>query len=265
MAQFSNLYDDALHQELGSNDTSQLFTTVRRKHAINQGVREFVDLTECLTRRSTISCTQGTQEFNLNSSLVITNEDFLRVASEGPIFQVSDSNGPQQTFAGDDFLQKDIPFLDAAQPGWRSTVTGYPSGWYLRSSGGAHLFGLDRPLYLSTGSTETAQIVLPYVMRPSSMTADTAVPFTVGTQIRRDLDPYQMAPVHFAASELEKLRKDWDASDRQLQKFQGYVMRYLNATRPKGSRTVRTARPYFSLARQSRYAHGGVLTPYWYR
>ena len=257
MASFVDLYDNALHVELGTNDTSVLFTTARRKHAINEGLRQFADLTECLTRQSTIASTAGVQEFNLNSTTVLPAGDYLRVASQGPIFQISDSNGLQQTLAGDDFPQVSIPFLDNAS-GWRSTEAAYPTGWYLRSG---FIFGLTAPLYLSTSSTETAQILLPYVVNPSSMTADTAVPYTLDGLSRADLQPYHQALVHYAAHDLEKLRKDMDASDLQLKKFQGYIQRYLDANRPKGNRVVRTAVSYFARSRGG--DRGGPLAPWW--
>lgn len=265
MATFQSLYDDALHTELGTNDTSVLFTSARRKHAINEGLRQFADLTECLVRQSTLGTTNGTQEFNLNSTTVLPAGDFLRVASQGPVYQISDSNGIQQTLSGDLFPQASVPYLDNAQQGWRSTVTGYPTGWYLRLSGGALFFGLDRIVGLSTSSTETAEIILPYVANPSSMTADTSVPYTVAGLVRHDLQPYHQALVHYAAHDLEKLRKDPEASDRQLQKFQGYVQRYLDAKRPRGNRMVRSAVPYFRNARMGGRDRGGVLTPWWYR
>jgi hypothetical protein len=258
VATFSALYEDALHTELGTNDTSVLFTGARRKHAVNEGLRQFADLTECLVRQSTITATSNVQEYNLNSTLVLPAGDYLRVASQGPVFQTSDSNGLTRSLAGDDFLQVSIPFLDHAQSGWRSTVAAYPTGWYLRSSGGGLFFGLTSPLSLSTSSTETAQIILQYVANPSSLTADTSVPYTG----RNDLLPYHQALVHYAAHDLEKLRKDWEASDRQLKKFQGYVQRYLDAHRPKGSRTVRAAVSYFRRARGG-MDRGGLLAKWW--
>lgn len=264
MATFSNLYDDALHTELGTNDTAVLFTTARRKHAINEGLRQFADLTECAVRRSTITSSNGQQEYNLNSTTIIASGDFLRVASEGPIYQVSDSNGVSLTLTGDDFPQASIPYLDHAQSGWRSTVTGYPTGWYERMDGGARYFGLDRIVGLSTSSTETAKIILPYVAKPSSMTSDTDVPFTFSTNVRHDLQPYHQALVHFAAHRLELLRKDKEASQDQLKQFLGYVQRYKDMTRPRGNRVVRAAVQYFRRARGSR-DRGGIATPEWYR
>lgn len=260
MATFSALYDDALHTELGTNDTSVLFTGARRKHAINEGYRQFADITECFTAQSTISVSTGVQEIELS-----TLSNFARVAGQGPVFIISDSNGQQQVLAGNDFPQRDVPYLDGAQTGWRSTVTGYPSGWYLRDDGAHKYFGLDRRFDVSSGSTMTGKLILPWVQIPSSMTSDTDVPFKVGSLTRQDLLPYHTAIVHYAAHDLEKLRKDTDASDRQLQKFQGYISRFFGQMRPKGSRSVRTAVSYFRNARNRGGDRGGVLVPEWYR
>ena len=264
MATFGDLYQAALDTELGSNDSAVLFTTARRKHAINEGYRQFADLTECLIKQSTISCTNGQQEFNLLDSTVFGSTDFLRVSDQAPIFQVSNSNGLQQTYAGESFPQREVQWLDAAQPGWRSTVTGLPSAWYLRREAGVIYIGLDRPVGLSTGSTQTAKLIVPYVPTPSSLTSDTAVPFNFANVARSDLRPYQQALVHYAAHDLEKIRTDPEASDRQLQKFLGYVQRYVQATRPKGPRSLRTSKSYFQDARKGR-EETGLRGPWWYR
>ncbi len=263
MPTFKQLSKDDLHRELGTNDTQVLFTGARRRHAVNEGLRQFADLTECYTRQSTLACGASTQEFNLNSTDVIPGGDYLRVASQGPFFTISDSNGVRQTLTGNQFPQVSVPYLDNAASGWRSTVTAYPTGWYLRSSGGALIFGLDHPLYLSTGSTETASLTIPYVANPSSMTSSGQIPFTLGGLVRTDLVMYHQALVHYAAHDLEKLRKDPEASDRQLKKFLGYVGRYVSAMRPKGNHVVRSAVPYFSRARGRGRDRGGLLAPPW--
>lgn len=260
MPTFQQLSKDDLHRELGTNDTQVLFTGARRRHAVNEGLRQFADLTKCLTRRSTIAVSTSAQEYDLNSSAIIADRDFLEVAAEGPSFTISDSNGQYLTLAGNDFPQVSIPYLDNAESGWRSTVASYPTGWYLRDDGGAKYIGLPNPVYLSTGSTQTAKIVLPYVALPSSMVSSTDAPYTVGGVTRHDLVMYHQALVHYAAHDLEKLRKDPEASDRQLKRFQGYVQRYLDAKRPKGNRVVRTAVPYFSRARRRGMDRGGLPT-----
>src|SRR5688500_18670360 len=138
MPQFSQLWGDDLTTELGTNDTSVLFTDARRKHAINQGYRQFADLTECFVQRSTVTVSSSAQEFNLNSSATLSGSSgFLRLAGEGPVYIKTDTSGNQQIYAGEDFPQRAIPYLDSAEPGWRSTESpGDPTGWYLRDAGG---------------------------------------------------------------------------------------------------------------------------------
>lgn len=262
MAQFSQLWGDDLTTELGTSDTLVLFTDARRKHAINQGLRQFADLTECFIRRSTITVSSSAQEFNLTSSSVLAGSSgFLRIASEGPAYIVTDTAGHQQIFAGEDFPQREIPFLDSADPGWRSTESpGRPSGWYERENGGQKLFGLDRPADVST--SESAELVIPFVAEPSSMTSDTAIPFAVSTNYRRDLTPYHQGLVHYAAHQMEKLRRDDERADKQLQQFMGYVVRYNQANRKKGTNGVRTARSYFKNAQRSGMGDGETA-PWW--
>ena len=264
MANFETLYSDALDVELGSNDSAVLFTTARRKHAINEGYRQFVDLTECLTRQSTVTVSSATQEYNLLSTTVLPGGDFDRMAGQGPVYQTFDSNGSlSQTIAGDDFPQRSVTWLDAADNGWRSTEAGTPTAWYLLPNGGQLLFGLSCPPDIS--SNETAQLIIPYVPVVSSMISTGDQPFTVGSTYRADLRNYQQALVHYAAHDLEKLRKDQQASDMQLQKFLGYVQRYLGMTGPKGGQSLRAQKSYF---RDARYGHGDLgnpRAPWWYR
>jgi len=259
---FGDLYMDALDTELGSNDSAVLFTTARRQHAINEGVRQFCDLTECLKQRSTITVSSSAQEFDLNSTTVIAGGDFVRIADEGPAFKKYDTAGTAiLTLAGSrDFPQREVPWLDAAEAGWRSTNVGMPQSWYLRDDAGAFYFGLDCPVDVST--SETAELIVPYVARPSSMTAEADIPFVLNGSARRDLNEYAQAAVHFAAHRLEKLRKDKEASDSQLQTFLGYVQRFLQAKRPKGPRSVRTAKSYFNDAMRGRVAEG-ERGPWW--
>src|SRR6185369_12248224 len=95
---------------------------------------------------------------------------------------------------------------------------------------------------------------IPYVAKPPILasTDATVEPFTYGGQCRLDLRLYHKAAVHYAAHQLEKLRRDDQASDRQLQKFMGYVTRYLQSMRQKGGTALGFARTYFrrSLGRE---------------
>lgn len=263
MPAFSQLWGDDLTTELGTNDTSVLFTDARRKHAINQGYRQFADLTECFVKRSSITVSSSAQEFNLNSSSVMAGSSgFLRIAGEGPAYIKTDTAGNQQIFAGDDsFPQRAIPFLDASDEGWRSTQTpANPTGWYLRSSGGRLLLGFDCPADVST--SETAELIVPFVCNPSSMTSDTAIPFTESTNYRNDLYPYHQAFVHYAAHQMEKLRRDKEAAKEQMQLFMSYVQRYVQQNRKKGTNGVRTSRNYFKDAAR-RSAGYGIPAPWW--
>jgi len=264
MATFAALYTDAIDTELGTNDSQVLFTTARRKHAVNEGYRQFCDLTECVTKRSTVSVSSSAREFNLNSSLIIPGEDFLRIADEGPAFIKYDTAGTVLlTVAGDqDFPQREPQWLDSADQGWRSTNVATPTGWYERKDGGARYFGLDCPADVST--SETAELVIPYVPNPSSMTSDTDVPFTFSGLTRRDLVPYHQGLVHYAAHKLEKLRKDTEASDKQLTAFLGYVQRYIQAHRPKGPRAVRTSKSYFRDSQRGSHSQRSNFAA-WYR
>jgi len=264
---FLALYGDALDTELGTADSTILFTTARRKAAVNEGQRQFSDLTECLQKLSSVTVSSGGQSFNLLSTAILSGSSlapFLRMSKDGPVYITRDTSGtPQQIIAGDDFPQRSIAWLDAADPGWRSSNAGTPSAWCLQPGAGRLNFTLNTPADVST--SETAELLISYVYKPSSMTDDTHVPFRFSSLARTDLQPYEQALVHYAAHKLEKLRKDTEASQMQLQAFLGYVQRYVSATRPKGPRSIRASKSYFLDARRGGYEQGGPLAPWWYR
>ena len=259
MPQFSQLWGDDLTTELGTNDTNVLFTDARRKHAVNVGLRQFADLTECVVIQSTVTVSSSAQEFNLMSSAVLTGSSghrFTRIADQGPVYVKSDTAGNQQIIAGDDFPERKIPFLDAAQSGWRSTTPGDPQGWYQRGSSGAHYFGLDCPANVSTA--ETAELLVPWIPYLSSLTSDTSIPY-LGLS---NLFLFHQASVHYGAHLMEKLRRDDERADRQMQLFLGYVQRYNAQKQKKGPKAVRAAQSYFRNARGSREV-GSPLAPWW--
>src|SRR6185503_11225469 len=105
---FSSLYGARLDEELGTDDSTVLFTTARRKAAINKGMTEFAELTECLIRQSTITLTGGTAEYNLNSSLVIPGEDFLRLAKQQVEFRYIDASSNVTVLSGDNLPRRDL-------------------------------------------------------------------------------------------------------------------------------------------------------------
>lgn len=246
MATFASLYGTLLDYELGASDSAVLFLSAKRKAAVNEGLRQFSDLTECWVKTSTITCSNAVGEYNLLSTVNVPGGDFLRLSKQGPTFRHRDASSNWTYQAGDDFPRRDIPWLDAHASGWQDSTGGTPEAYYERDDGAARYVGLYPPPAIST--SEAANLLVPYVAQPSSLTADTHVPWSG----RTDLEPYHQALVHFAAHRLEKLRKDKQASESQLAAFMAYVQRFILARRPKHGRTIRPARAYFSEARRSR-------------
>ncbi len=252
MPQFSKLYSSKLDQELGTDDRI-LFTAARRKSAINLGLLQFADLTECLTRQSTVTSSHGVREYDLLSTVQMGgSSDFLRLSKQGPEYHFTDTGGHVTYVAGDQFPRRDIPWLNQNQSGWRASTAGTPGCYYERIDGGHRYFGVDTPPDIDSTAGESGQFVIPYVAKPAVLTSDTDVPFTVGTVTRSDLEPFHQGAVHFAASELEKLRVNTEASQMQLQIALGYVQRFVQTFRPKGGTQMRSVKSYFADARRSR-------------
>jgi hypothetical protein len=249
---FERLYKEELSLRLNNSDTSVLFTSTRRQVAIREAEEEFVDLTECLIKQSTVACSCNTAEYNLNSSAVLGGStDFIRWAKQGVEYHHVSSGGTLRTRAGDEFPRRDIPWLNRNLTDWResTTVTELPRAYYERTDGGSLILGLvDRP---DIGSSETGKLILPYVAKPETMTSSSAEPFTVvGGTARKDLAIYHKALPHYAAYKLLPLIGDKQGSQDELQQFLGYVARYTQAQRPKGGTHVTMARQYFRDSRR---------------
>lgn len=263
---FETLYAGQLDYELGSNDSVVLFTTARRKAAVNEGLREFAELTECWTRSATVTCSNAVGAYNLTSTVNVPGGDFVRLAVDGPEYRYTDASSNVTYTHGDDLPRRDVEWLNAHESGWRdSTGAITPQSYYLDADGGALSLGLYPPPTLSTTSTSGpyGALIVPYVARPSSLVDSTSIPYTDTSGVTRtDLVPFHQAIVHYAAHQLEKLRKDDAASDRQLTKFLAYVTRYVQSTRKKGGESIRPARSYFTAARNGR-GDGGPRAPWW--
>ena len=254
MPTFSSLYGNRLDRELGSADSTQLFTTARRKSAINEAQEEFARLTNCLERRSSITITGWTGDYDLNATSVISGQDFYEFAPRGVVFRYTDASSQIQELSGDDLIRRDPLWLDRYEPGWNvstwastTVMQQLPSVWYERLDGGARYLGFW-PVP-SSGSSASMEAFVTYQARPAAMTSDTNEPFMVNSSVRFDLRPYHQALVHYAAHQLEKLRRDDQASANQLQKFLGYVQQYLQAMRRKGGTSLTFARSYFKTSR----------------
>lgn len=256
---FAQLYTNRLDEELGTDDSTRLFTTARRKFGINEGIRQFADLTECYTKESSITCSNAVREYDLLSTVHTTAADFVRLAKQEPEYRLvsSGSSGSTQYVSGDDFQRTTVQWLDQYEPGWRQSTGGTPQYYYERTQGGKRFIGLHPPPKI--GSSQVGTLRVPYVARPSSLTSDTDVPFKDSTlATRNDLEPYHEAFAHYGAYRLEKLRMQKEESAQQLQAFLGLVQRFLGALRPKGGAMVKQAKSYFGAARSRGPAYSGL-------
>jgi hypothetical protein len=263
MAAFEQLWRTRLDVELNSVSTV-LFTGARRQQAINDGQAEFADLTECLVRQSSVTCSCNVTEYQLLSSGVLGGStDFVKLAPQGVEYHHTDSNGRLTQAAGpDDFPERPIQWRNRHDAHWRESTTPVqmPTGYYLRADGGNVYLGLNEPP--KVGSSEAASVIVPYVARPEPMTSSSAEPFTVNSSVRADLRIYHQALPHFAAYRLLPLQGKVQEAQAQLQVFLSYVTRYQQAQRPRGGQRVSFARDYFESARSG--ADGiGRTVPGW--
>lgn len=248
MTQFSSLYHTRLDEELGTDDSTVLFTTARRKAAVNRGAFEFANITQCLERRITFAISGGTAEYDLNSTTIIPDGDYNFLDKDGIEFRYTDASSHVTILARDSLPRRDIDWLNQNEPGWRlstvaSTTMQLPRYHYVRQDGASYLLGFTPTP--STGSSASASVMMSYIAQTPVMVNDTDQPFTFTSGVRSDLNTYHQALVHYAAHLLEKLRRDDQASDRQLQKFLGYVARYNQDQRIPGGRQIRQGRNYF--------------------
>jgi hypothetical protein len=250
MPNLSTLSGRLLTQELGSEDSTVLFTDARREAAIFDAIREFADLTECVIRLSSVTITGGVAEYDLHNSSIVASQDFVRFANDQAVeVHYTDASSHTTYLSGEALPERTVRWLDRHDPGWRDSTAissgmQTPTCFYRRVDGGRLYLGFY-PVP-STGSSASMKALVPYVAYPSVSTASTHVPFTdTNGNTRWDLRPYHQGLVHYAAHQLEKLRKDDQASDRQLQRFMGYVQRYLQSLRIKGGSAVTFARRYF--------------------
>ena len=248
MTQFSSLYGARLDRELGSDDRSVLFTTARRKAAINEAQQEFADLSECLTRQSTVTLTGGTAEYDLNSTSVIAGGDFARFSKEQVQVRYTDAAGTVTVLSGDDLPRREVGWLNRFEPGWQvstvaSSLMQLPQVYYERMDGGRRYLGFwPTP---STGSSASLIAIVPYVAQPTAMTSDTSEPFTVGGQVRADLRPFHQGLVHKAAGLLERFRRDAEAEQKQDSLFISYLPRFVAEARTKGGTMITATKNYF--------------------
>lgn len=248
MPTLGQLSKERLSVEL--NDVSTvLYTTARRQQAINDAQEEFADRTECLVRQMDIECSCNVTEYSLLGSTA-GSTDFVRFAKQGVEYLFTSSNGQVTQLAGDDFPERPIQYQNRMEPGWRGSTTPVktPSAWYRRQDGGNLLIGLYEPP--KVGSSETAVLRVPYVIAAQPMTSTTAVPFTLNSTVRTDLQVHHKALVHYAAYKLLPLIGDTQGAMTHLQLYDTYVTRYESQQRPRGGQRVTYATNYLQRARR---------------
>jgi hypothetical protein len=235
---FLELYGTELDRELGTSSTV-LFTTARRKAAINAAQLEWNERTECYTRSTTVALVDATQEYDLE---VIT--DFHRISAQGVSIRITDADANVRYIEGKDLDVTTVKELNEDEPGWRAVSAGTPTTVYERREGGVIYIGLHPAPSIDVGDTWV--LMVPYVAIPADMSADADQPFSVSAANNpiTSLRPYHRGLVHFAAYDLEKLRKDAQRGGLQFQLFESYVERYKASQKPKGGQVVRFATSY---------------------
>lgn len=246
---FLQLYGEGLDRELGSADSDQLFTTVRRKAAVNSAQLEFNKQTECFVRQGILTMVDDTANYDLETSGVISAQDFLWIAAQGAEYVYQNAAAQTTYLADKNFPRVDVPVLNREYPGWRlATKTSLPSSYHLFDDGGIQYFGLYPPPAVAVG--ESGRVFLPYVAKPVDMVGDSDEPYSVSTNPLSAIVPWHQALVHYAAALLEPLRKGYQAEQRQRGLFAGLVADYLQRQRPKGGQSIVAGRNYYREARR---------------
>lgn len=234
---FLELYGSGLDIQLASADT-QLFTTARRKQAIRDAELAFIRETGCTRKYGSISIVDGTAEYS-----VATFTDYLWFAdTERSSIRVKDADGNVRYIQGDDLKFVTPGWLDTFNPSWREMDAGTPTHQYLRVNGGVRYLGCwPAP---DVGAGETWSWVVPYVAKPDTLTDDTDVPFSFSNVELPGLEPFHQALVHYAAAQLEPLRKNYDAVKYQMGIFTGFVRRYLGIRADEQPGQIQLAHSY---------------------
>lgn len=234
---FLELYGAALDTELASSDRTQLFTTARRKKAVNDAVKNFVRQTGCTKIYGSISIVDNTGEYDLFAAF----SDYRRIAEPPSVKIVSGSN-TRYIQGPNDFPRRSPAELDRLDPGWKSASKGTPTSWYLKDDSGKQLLGMTPPPEVGA---DTWTFVVPYVADPTDMSADADLPFTIGGLVLPHLRHYHQALAHYAAALLEPLRKNYSGVQRQTQMYTGYVAQFFQQGSEDGQDQITMMRDYF--------------------
>jgi hypothetical protein len=247
---FDQLYGTELDRELGTADRTVRFTTERRKAAINAAQLEWVERTQCTTRQVPITLVHGQQEYDLDA----LSSDVINLSAQGVSIKIVGTTGTRY-LDGDDLEITSVNGLNAQNPNWRAESSGTPRAIYLRRDGGRAYLGFQPAVSVSGSDVWTALVGV--VVIPADLVSDADEPFTINGNPLRMLRPYHRALVHFAACDLEKLRKDAVREAAQLELWENYIIRYEAAQKPKNGQRVRMVKDY------RREAHKGSAPRHW--
>jgi len=241
---FAELYGEALHHELGSADVTELFTTVRRKAAINRAQREFARLTQCFVVELVQPITLGVARYDLDA---LSSNLFVNFMAR-PLRLVRTTTATGAIMESR-LTRHDEAWLDAERGGWRDTPgSGVSDVWAFNVDGGTNSILLN-PLP-AVSAPETWALHVPVLLNPPDLAADSDVPFSWEGNPQMAIEPFHWALAHFAASLLERLRKDTQAVEGQLSLFGAYVQDFKTQRRPRGGdQRVRQARDYLRRVR----------------
>jgi hypothetical protein len=246
--QFSELYGAALDHELGSYDTTQLFTTARRKYAINRAQKEFARLAKIsLSREVILPLITGQARYDFDAASLNRFVSFGRAP-----LRLRHTVAATGAVSATPVLVRSVAYLDEVKPGWRdSTSRGVPENVGHDPVNGVNwLVCLPIP---SVTPSETWDLIVPIQANAADMQNDTDVPFDG----RPDIEPFHWGIAHFAASVLERLRKDPEAEQAQVQKFGAYLEDWnAKSTSPPGAhKTILKQRDYLGEVARRR---GGI-------
>jgi hypothetical protein len=245
---FADLYGEAVNHELGSADVTQLFTTVRRKYAVNRAQKEFARLGKIsISKEVVIPVIAGTLLYNLDTASASRFVAFGRAPLRLRVTTVANSAKTASTL-----VIRSTAYADEALPGWRdSASSGSPQAIVHDPRDGInYLAFFPKP---AIPASETWELVVPIQANAADMVLDTEVPFDG----RPDLEPFHWGIAHYAAAQLERLRKDPDAEKNQIAKFGAYVEDWnAKSTRPPGAhKRVLMQRDYLGEVARAR---GGI-------
>lgn len=247
-----------LDTELGTTDRTVRFTTTLRLRYANEGQRVFNEQTNCYVRRAQISIRE-IQEINLEQEAVgdFTPDDpltdYIRPAKTSATLVRNPGTADFTYVEGPNLLYTTEEELNQTSPNWRAASAGVPSKYYIRFDGQYTRLGFDVVPDIPTGETWT--LYFPYVAVPPDMAGHGEEPYTPSEALsttRETLRPYHRAIVHYAAAQLEKLRKNWEGVERQMKLFAAYVAKYQADQAPARGSSIRLRQDYRARLRTSR-------------